>query len=63
MSGATSRLRGLLGHLGSSHTSSPSPPPTESPVGIDHSHHIHQLSPTFFLERAAAIEPDAIASK
>lgn len=26
-----------------------------------HSNHIHQLSPTFFLPRAAAIEPDAIA--
>ncbi|KAI1402185.1 acetyl-CoA synthetase-like protein [Hypoxylon fuscum] len=53
MSGPTSRLKNLLGHLGS--------PPSESPAGHDHSHHIHQLSPTFFLERAAAIEPDAPA--
>ncbi|KAK6218721.1 coatomer subunit delta [Pestalotiopsis sp. IQ-011] len=52
MSGATSRLKSLLGHLTSS---------TSSPVGYAHNHHIHQLSPTFFLERAAAIEPDATA--
>lgn len=52
MSGATSRLKSLLGHLTSS---------TSSPVGYVHNHHIHQLSPTFFLERAAAIEPDATA--
>jgi acyl-CoA synthetase (AMP-forming)/AMP-acid ligase II len=49
MSGAPSRLRSILGHL------------TSSPAGHDHDHHIHQLSPTFFLERAAAIEPDAEA--
>ncbi len=83
MSGATSRLRGLFGHLGGGHTSAPSsssssssPPPSPppqpqpsaagaadagSPVGLDHRHHVHQLSPTFFLERAAAIEPDAVA--
>ncbi|KAI0014014.1 acetyl-CoA synthetase-like protein [Xylariaceae sp. FL0662B] len=53
MSGATSRVQNLIGHLGST--------ATESPVGVDHSHHIHQLSPTFFLERATAIEPDAQA--
>ncbi|KAI1478630.1 acetyl-CoA synthetase-like protein [Daldinia eschscholtzii] len=53
MSGPTSRLRNLLGHLG--------PATPKSPVGIEHTHHIHQLSPTFFLERAAAIEPDAPA--
>lgn len=52
MSGATSRLKSLLGHLTSS---------TSSPVGYAHNHHIHQLSPTFFLERAAAIEPNATA--
>ncbi|KAH8653356.1 2-succinylbenzoate-CoA ligase [Xylariales sp. PMI_506] len=50
MSSATSRLKGLLGHLTSSTT-------TE----YVHSHNIHQLSPTFFLERAAAIEPNATA--
>ncbi|KAI1654285.1 acetyl-CoA synthetase-like protein [Daldinia decipiens] len=53
MSGPTSRLRNLLGHLG--------PTAPKSPVGVDHTYHIHQLSPTFFLERAAAIEPDAPA--
>ncbi|KAI1761047.1 acetyl-CoA synthetase-like protein [Hypoxylon sp. FL1150] len=54
MSGPTSRLKSLLGHLGT-------PNDSKSPVGYDHSHHIHHLSPTFFLERAAAIEPDALA--
>ncbi|KAI1376810.1 acetyl-CoA synthetase-like protein [Hypoxylon crocopeplum] len=53
MSGPTSRLKHILGHLGST--------ASKSPVGLDHSHHIHHLSPTFFLERAAAIEPDAPA--
>ncbi|KAK9792012.1 hypothetical protein AB5N19_05033 [Seiridium cardinale] len=53
MSGATSRLKSLLGHL----TSTSAAPPAD----YVHSHHIHQLSPTFFLERAAAIEPDAPA--
>ncbi|KAI5928737.1 hypothetical protein F4810DRAFT_717297 [Camillea tinctor] len=53
MSGATLRLRNLLGHLSSS--------ASKSPVGFDHNHHIHQLSPTYFLERASAIEPDAQA--
>ncbi|KAH6661350.1 AMP-binding enzyme [Truncatella angustata] len=53
MSVATSRLKGLLGHL----TSSAKTPPAE----YDHNHHVHELSPTFFLERAAAIEPDAPA--
>ncbi|KAI1144385.1 AMP-binding enzyme [Hypoxylon sp. FL0543] len=53
MSGPTSRLRGILGHLGST--------TPKSPVGFDHSRHIHPLAPTFFLERAAAIEPDALA--
>lgn len=28
---------------------------------FEHRHNIHQLSPTFFLPRAAAIEPDACA--
>ncbi|KAK0711612.1 hypothetical protein B0H67DRAFT_491195 [Lasiosphaeris hirsuta] len=48
MSGAPSRLRNVLGHLlPLSHREAP--------------HHISQLSPTFFLERAAAIEPEAEA--
>lgn len=39
--------------------SSAAPIPTQ-PLGggFNHRHHIHQLSPTFFLPRAAAIEPD-----
>lgn len=52
MSGATSRLKTLLGHFTSTES---------SPVGLVHNHHLHQLSPTFFLERAAAIEPNATA--
>lgn len=50
MSGAPSRLKSIVNHLtGSGGTLS-----TASP-------HLHHLSPTFFLERAAAIEPDAQA--
>lgn len=48
MSGPLSRIRSILGHL-LPQSSSPPPP------------HIHHLSPTFFLERAAAIEPNADA--
>ncbi len=49
MSGAPSRLRNVLGHL--------------LPLGrgTDHPPNNHGLSPTFFLERAAAIEPNAEA--
>ena len=71
MSGAVSRLKSLLGHLGGDQLTGPnhdnhhgarkSPAPAPSPAGWEHGHHIHQLSPTYFLERAAAIEPDAIA--
>ncbi|EOO03674.1 putative amp-binding domain protein [Phaeoacremonium minimum UCRPA7] len=53
MSGPPSRLRNILGHLWSSSQN--------EPADYVHSHHIHQLSPTFFLERAAAIEPNAEA--
>ncbi|GKT53503.1 AMP-binding enzyme [Colletotrichum tofieldiae] len=53
MSSPPSRLKNILGHLLSS-----SAPKKDEPQP---SHHIHQLSPTFFLERAAAIEPDAEA--
>lgn len=61
-SGPPSRLRSILGHLiGTSSTSSKETSSSSYEVGYDHSHHIHQLSPTFFLERAAAIEPDAEA--
>ncbi|KAI0106110.1 AMP-binding enzyme [Hypoxylon sp. NC0597] len=53
MSGPTSRLKSILSHLG--------PTTAKSPAGFDHTYHIHPLAPTYFLERAAAIEPDAIA--
>ncbi|KAK3340494.1 hypothetical protein B0H65DRAFT_261286 [Neurospora tetraspora] len=46
MSGAPSRLRNVLNHL----------LPHGQPA-----HHIHNLTPTVFLERAAAIEPEAEA--
>ncbi|KAJ6784961.1 hypothetical protein PWT90_01760 [Aphanocladium album] len=46
MSGPPSRIRSILNHL------LPATPPPA---------HIHHLSPTFFLERAAAIEPNADA--
>lgn len=46
MSGPSSRIQSILGHL----LPQPQPPP-----------HIHHLSPTFFLERAAAVEPNAQA--
>jgi len=57
MSGAQSRLQRIAAHF--SHSSS-------SPTAADndkytHNHHIHTLSPTFFLPRAAEIEPDAEA--
>ncbi|KAF6843313.1 amp-binding domain-containing protein [Colletotrichum musicola] len=52
MSSPPSRLKNILGHLlSSSHVK-------EEPEPVNH---IHQLSPTFFLERAASIEPDAEA--
>ena len=48
MSGAQSRLSKLASHfLGSSPTSD-----------FQHRYNIHSLSPTFFLPRAAAIEPN-----
>ncbi|GKT43825.1 putative acyl-activating enzyme 1, peroxisomal [Colletotrichum spaethianum] len=53
MSSPPSRLKNILGHLLSSSAPKKDEPQTK--------HHIHQLSPTFFLERAAAIEPDAEA--
>lgn len=53
MSGPPSRLRSILNHLtgeGGSKSSQTATPP-----------HIHHLSPTFFLERAIAIEPQGEA--
>ncbi|TDZ74303.1 putative acyl-activating enzyme 1 [Colletotrichum trifolii] len=52
MSSPPSRLKNILGHLLSTSKTEEEP---------QAAHHIHQLSPTFFLERAAAIEPDAEA--
>lgn len=49
MSDPPSRIRAILNHLRPS-SYSPDPPP-----------HIHTLSPTVFLQRAAAIEPEATA--
>lgn len=46
MSSPTSRLQSLLSHFTTTRS---------------HKNHIHPLSPTFFLERAAQIEPDAEA--
>ncbi|KAJ8065342.1 hypothetical protein OCU04_006030 [Sclerotinia nivalis] len=59
MSGPTSRLQSLVNHLLPSSASTPSPATPTSPPAPKH--HIHTLSPTFFLPRAAAIEPDAPA--
>lgn len=57
MSGPTSRIRSVLGHLlpgaGGASAAAEAPPPPPP--------HIHHLSPTFFLERAASIEPGADA--
>jgi acyl-CoA synthetase (AMP-forming)/AMP-acid ligase II len=58
MSSPPSRLRNILGHLLSGSNHEPQQPSQDV---YSHNHHIHQLSPTFFLERAAAIEPDAEA--
>lgn len=51
MSGALSRLSSLARHI----------LPLPKDETFEHRHHIHQLSPTIFLPRAAAIEPDACA--
>lgn len=53
MSPPTSRLTSVLSHI--------DPSSTASAVAFTHNHHIHQLSPTLFLRRAAQIEPDAEA--
>lgn len=46
MSGSKSRLSGLLGHF------------TGSTPPVEHRVNTHTLSPTFFLPRAAAVEPN-----
>lgn len=53
MSGVSSRLAKLAAHFLPSST----PPDLTNPE-YKHRNHIHTLSPTFFLPRAAAIEPD-----
>ncbi|KUI59228.1 Acetate/butyrate--CoA ligase AAE7, peroxisomal [Cytospora mali] len=70
MSGPPSRLRSILGHILPS-SSQPSPPSTATtttpPLETgeqkkhQHTNHIHTLSPTIFLPRAASIEPQAEA--
>ncbi|KAK3333900.1 hypothetical protein B0T19DRAFT_140462 [Cercophora scortea] len=52
MSSPNSRLRNVLGHLN---------PLSWADGGVKHGPNVHQLTPTVFLERAAAIEPDAEA--
>jgi acyl-CoA synthetase (AMP-forming)/AMP-acid ligase II len=52
MSGPTSRLQKLVAHF---------LPSSNNNGTFEHRYNIHQLSPTFFLERAAQIEPDAEA--
>ncbi|KAK1141105.1 hypothetical protein N8T08_009380 [Aspergillus melleus] len=57
MSAARSRLSSLLGHLIPAQNKGP----TASPAPFEHSVNFHTLSPTTFLPRAAAIEPEAEA--
>ncbi|ERF72061.1 hypothetical protein EPUS_04979 [Endocarpon pusillum Z07020] len=58
MSAAKSRLAKLASHF----LPASSPQVADAPdVEFRHCHHIHTLSPTFFLPRAAQIEPEAIA--
>lgn len=62
MSGPTSRLKSILGHIWSPAESSSPQTTSGSRAGTyEHTHHLHTLSPTSFLPRAAAIEPHAEA--
>ncbi|WPG98449.1 Hypothetical protein R9X50_00123900 [Acrodontium crateriforme] len=66
MSSAIKRLSDFAGHLLSAQPSATAAPAAGSVTDaaieeFTHRHHIHQLSPTFFLWRAAQIEPDATA--
>ncbi|RDA91404.1 hypothetical protein CP533_6891 [Ophiocordyceps camponoti-saundersi (nom. inval.)] len=54
----SSRIRSIVNHLLPPPPPSSSPPPPPSPTPPPHLHH---LSPTFFLQRAAEIEPNAEA--
>jgi acyl-CoA synthetase (AMP-forming)/AMP-acid ligase II len=51
MAGATSRLQKIVAHF----------LPSDNGSTFNHGHNYHTLSPTFFLQRAAEIEPDAEA--
>ncbi|KAI4258528.1 MAG: hypothetical protein L6R42_005031 [Xanthoria sp. 1 TBL-2021] len=53
MSGPRSRISKLAAHF--------LPTPTPQATGFEHGHNVHTLSPTLFLPRAAAIEPEAEA--
>ncbi|EHA54010.1 AMP-binding domain-containing protein [Pyricularia oryzae 70-15] len=55
MSGPPSRLKAVLGHLGLANAGA------EATQGTGRPNHLHALSPTLFLQRAAAIEPEAEA--
>lgn len=61
MSTAMKRLSNLAAHFVPSSSSPTVADNSTMKDDFKHSFHIHQLSPTFFLPRAAAIEPDAIA--
>lgn len=54
MAPSISRLSAILAHI-NPRTAADS---TES---LDNAPHVHQLSPTFFLQRAAQLEPNALA--
>lgn len=60
MSAATSRLSALLSHFTSTGSKGSAPSTSSSsPEGrYQHNVNFHTLSPTFFLPRAAAIEPE-----
>jgi hypothetical protein len=53
MSPPQSRLSNLLAHFRTSGS-----PAAADPAEYKHNHNFHTLSPTYFLPRAAAIEPD-----
>lgn len=59
MSAAKSRLAKLASHFLPAFSSPQVPDVSDVPaVEFRHRHHIHTLSPTFFLPRAAQIEPE-----
>jgi len=59
MSSALKRLSSLAAHFTPSSSSPTTPSAPSEPEPYNHRHNIHQLSPTAFLPRAAAIEPSA----